>query len=127
MATTPAGRVAENTEVLLQHLYSLANTLEDPSIAMPHFDVSGLGNEELIRKAKLEANAYSTISEMETQRQMHLVTAEIRAYNMSRVNKQGMLSFAESQVVKEIEGIKLEQLLSGRAIEQRTLAQRGRS
>lgn len=127
MAATPAGRVAENTEVLLQHLYSLANTLEDPSIAIPNFDVSGLGNEELIRKAKLEANTYSTISEMETQRQMHLVTAEIRAYNMSRVNKQGMLSFAESQVAKEIEGIKIEQLLSGRAIEQRTLAQRGRS
>lgn len=127
MATTPAGRVAENTEVLLQHLYSLANTLADPNIAIPNFDVSGLGNEELIRKAKLEANTYSTISEMETQRQMHMVTAEIRAYNMSRVSKQGMLSFVESQVDKEIEGLKLEQLLSERAIEQRTLAQRGRS
>lgn len=125
--TTPSGRVSANTEVLLQHLYSLADSLNNPNLATPFFNIDQLSNEELIRKAKLEASTYSTISEMETQKQIHLVTAEIRAYNMSRVDKQGMLSFASDQVDKEIVGFELEQLLSERAIDQRTLAQRGRS
>ena len=120
--TTPSGRVSANTEVLLQHLYSLADSLSNPNLAMPFFNIDQLSNEELIRKAKLEASTYSTISEMETQKQIHLVTAEIRAYNMSRVDKQGMLSFASDQVDKEIVGFELEQLLSERAIDQRTLA-----
>jgi len=123
--TTPSERVSANTEVLLQHLNSLANTLSNPAIPIPMHDVSALDNEELIRKAKLETVTYSTLSEMETQRQIHLVTAERRSYNMSKVDKQGMLSFAADQIDKEISGMSIEQLLSGRVIDQRTLAQRG--
>ena len=125
--TTPAGRVSANTEVLLQHLYSLADSLANPTTPIPFFSIDQLGNEELIRKAKLEAGTYATMSEMETHKQIHLATAEIRAYNMSRVDKQGMLSFAADQIEKEIAGFTIEQLLSERTIDQRTLAQRGRA
>lgn len=127
MASTPSGRVDTNSEVLVGHLTSLVDSLQDSSLPVPFFSMELLTNEELILKAKLEATGFPTLSEMETHKQIHLVTAEVRAYNMSRVTRQGFFAAAAIEVEAERDNLNRDQFLSARVIDKRTPSQGGRS
>lgn len=127
MASTPSGRVDTNSEVLVGHLTSLVESLLTPTAPVPFFNIELLSSEELILKARLEATGSPTFSEMETHKQIHLVTAEARAYNMSRVTRQGFYSAAAGEVEAERSNLDVSQFLSSRAIDRRTQSQGGRS
>lgn len=127
MASTPSSRVDTNSEVLVGHLTSLVESLQSPSTPIPFFSMDALDNEELIQKAHLEATGFPTFSEMETHKQIHLVTASVRAYNMSRVTRLGMYAAALAEAEAEKASLDRNQFLSARVIERRTPSQGGRS